>query len=220
MSDEGQYIKEVESYFLSLAGEGLMLSSQDYALIAELRDRNVPKEVVLRGISRAFAEQEKEGAEGQRKIRSLRQCRRFIEKSAEDFSPLQEKKMPSDEAKKPTGIIAEAADKLGDFINREKTPTVREYYINLRNKVLGLQSAGEENLLGCIITLESECIEEFFSELPEDERDSILEEARASVERRGRYMTEKAFSESVISFRNEIIHNRYRVKNLYGYDRG
>jgi len=56
------------------------------------------------------------------------------------------------------------------------------------------------------------------STLPEKERDSVNREAEEKVKGRGRYMTEKAFTESVISFRNEIIHNKYGVRSLYSYD--
>lgn len=220
MSDQGQYIKEIERYFIELLGEGIMLSSEDYAIITDFRDRGIPKEVVLRGISRAFSELERQSPDTQRKIRNLKECRPFIEKSAEDFSPLEERKTAVISEEEPSGIIGEAAQKLSSFINEEKRPNIRDYYISLRNRVLSLEDSNEENTLGCIINLESECLEDFFSELSEDDRESILKEARASVERRGRYMTEKAFSESVISFRNEIIHNRYRVKNLFGCDRG
>ena len=52
MGNNSDYIKEVENYFLSHAGKGIMLSSADYNLIKEWKGRKVPKEVVLKGINR------------------------------------------------------------------------------------------------------------------------------------------------------------------------
>ena len=92
MSEGESYIKDVERYFISLAGEGIMLSSADYAIILELRKRDVPKEVVLRGISRAFSKLNEDAAEGAGKVRNIKQCLSFIEESIEEFRPLKERK--------------------------------------------------------------------------------------------------------------------------------
>ena len=61
MEQDSNYVKDIEKYFLSLAGEGIMLSSMDYNLILEWRNNEIPKEVVFKGINRAF-EKEKLGA--------------------------------------------------------------------------------------------------------------------------------------------------------------
>lgn len=56
MNGGSEYIKEIETYFLTLAGEGIMLSSFDYSLIQDWKKRDIPKEIVYKGISRAFTE--------------------------------------------------------------------------------------------------------------------------------------------------------------------
>ncbi len=218
MTDSGGYIRDVEKYFLSLAGEGIMLSSEDYTVISKLRDRQIPKEVVLRGISRAFEKLNADDDDGKNRVRSMKQCSSFIEESIEEYSPLKERKISEESNKEHTGIIGEAAQKLGGYINEEKRTDVRDYYIMLRNRVLDLEGAPEENVLGRILSIEADCLEKFFNALPEEERSTIALDAETRVKGRGRYMTEKAFSESVISFRNEIIHNKYGVKYLYSYD--
>jgi hypothetical protein len=218
MSEDSRYIKDVESYFISLAGEGIMLSSDDYALISKLRDRQIPKEVVLRGINHAFKKLNLEDDKGKNRIRSMRQCSSFIEECVVEYSPLKERKIVESTGEGHTGVIGEAAEKLGEFINEEKRANIRDYYIRLRNSVLELEGVKEENALGRIIKLEGDCIEGLLSTLPEKEREAVNREAEEKVKGRGRYMTEKAFTESVISFRNEIIHNKYGVRSLYSYD--
>jgi|GEM_PF-784880 len=220
MTQSGRYIKDVERYFISLAGEGIMLSSEDYALISKLRDRKVPKEVVLRGINRAFKKLNVEDDKGKNRIRSMRQCYSFIEESIDEYSPLKERKISRETNRGRTGIIGEAAGKLSDFINEEKKASVRDYYIIFRNRVLELEHVEEDNALGAIISLEADCLEQFFNSLTDEERQSIALDAELRVKGRGRYMTEKAFAESIISFRNEIIHNKYGVRSLYSYDQG
>ena len=219
MTEGGGYIKDVERYFISLAGEGIMLSSQDYAIISELRDKQVPKEVVLRGISRAFQKLDEEDDKGMR-IRSMRQCYSFIEESIEEYSPLKERRISEEASREYKGIVGEAAQKLSGYINEEKRANVRDYYIMLRNRILELEEAPEDNVLGSIISIEADCLESFFNELPEEERSLIEHDAENRLKERGRYMTGKAYSESVISFRNEIIHNKYGLRFLYSYDRG
>lgn len=217
MTEGGSYIKDVERYFISLAGEGIMLSSQDYAIISELRDKQVPKEIVFRGISRAFQKLNAEDDKGKR-IRSLQQCKPFIQESIEEHRPLKERKISGEASTEHTGVVGEAAQKLSGYINDEKRANVRDYYVMLRNRILELEGAPEDNALGSIISIEADCLEKFFRELSEEERSSIAHDAENRVKGRGRYMTEKAFSESLISFRNEIIHNKYGVRFLYNYD--
>ncbi len=161
MTQDSRYIKDVESYFISLAGEGIMLSSNDYALISKLRDRQIPKEVVLRGINHAFKKLNAEDDKGENRIRSLRQCYSFIEESIDEYSPLKERKISQQTGMEQSGIIGEVTEKLGNFINEEKRANIRNYYIKLRNSVLELEDVEEENALGRIIKLEGDCIEEF-----------------------------------------------------------
>ena len=78
----------------------------------------------------------------------------------------------------------------------------------LRNRILELEGAPEDNALGGIISIEADCLEKFFKELPEEEKSSIAHDAENRVKGRGRYMTEKAGAERGISFRNEIIHKK------------
>jgi len=220
MTEGGDYIKDVEKYFISLAGEGIMLSSADYALILDYRKREIPKEVVLRGINRAFTEARAKDDKERMRIRSLKQCSSYIENSVIEYSPVKERKISEDKDGSRTGIIGETAAKLSEFIKGEEKGNVRDYYIGLRQRVLELDNASEENALGRISKLEGECMEEFFNALPGDERESLSREAASKIQGRGRYMTDQALGESVISFRNEIIHNRYGVRYLFGYDQG
>ena len=220
MTENGHYIKDVERYFISLAGEGIMLSSGDYALISELRDRKVPKEVVLRGINHAFKKLNVEDDKGKNRIRSMRQCYSFIEEIIDEYSPVKERGISEEADREHMGIVEEAAQRLSDFINEEKKVNIRNYYIMLRSKVLELERVEEDNALGTIISLEADCLEQFFNSLTDEERLSITRDAELRVKGRGRYMTEKAFAESVISFRNEIIHNKYGLRYLYSYEQG
>lgn len=59
MGNNSDYLKDIEKYFHSLAGKGIMLSSMDYSLILEWRNKEIPKEVILKGINRAFENSKK-----------------------------------------------------------------------------------------------------------------------------------------------------------------
>jgi hypothetical protein len=79
-------IKEIESYFLTLAGEGIMLSPIDYSLIQDWKKRHVPREVVLKGINRAFSETGTKSKGAGVPPRSLKQCASFV-KCIEEYGP-------------------------------------------------------------------------------------------------------------------------------------
>ena len=208
-----EYIKEIEAYFLTLAGEGLMLSSIDYSLIQDWKKRQVPKEVVLKGINRAFSESGVKSKGAGVSPRSLKHCVSYVEKCIEEYGPLIKKgRSGRDKESKPGGIKGDIEERLERFINDEKEQSIRDYYIRLRKKVLGLDNAGGANYFPDIMELERESLEEFFRGLPDNEREKISSEAEKMIEDRARYMTRSAYGESLVSFRNEILGKKYGIK--------
>lgn len=215
MSSDPDYIKDVEKYFLSLAGEGIMLSSMDYSLIGGWKDSEVPKEVVLRGINRAFVEAGRKDKSDTRVPKSIRHCAEYVEKCIEGYGRQNLKESPGNVSDiKSEGIVNETAEKLSRMIDGETGEGLRDYYIKLRKKILTLEGAGSQNLLKRINGIEEECMEEFFKGLKESEKENIVSDAESLLKDRARYMTEDAYRESMISFRNEILANRYGIKSV------
>lgn len=54
--DRISYLSEVEQFFLALTDSGLALSANDYHLISQWEDRQVPVHLVCRGIEKGFVE--------------------------------------------------------------------------------------------------------------------------------------------------------------------
>ena len=209
MDRGSDYIREIESYYLTLAGEGIMLSPIDYNIIREWKKREIPREVVLMGINRAFSESGIKGAPGS--PRSLKHCAGFVEKCIEEYGPpAGEKKSRRKDA--PGGADMEVAERLERHIHDAKAPAVRDYYIKLRKKVLGLDRAEGANYISGVMGLEKESLEEFFLGLPDKERQKISLEAEKIIKDRSRYMTKSAYEESLVSFRNEILGKKYGIK--------
>lgn len=207
--DQGRdYIKDIESYFLTLAGEGIMLSPLDYSLIQDWKKREVPGEIVLKGINRAFSES---GVQGKAAPRSIKHCAGYVEACIEEYCPPEREKTSGRKAGSSVPD-SDAAGRLAQLINDEKTPPVREYYTKLRKKLLAIgKNSGDMNVSG-IIEIERESLEEFFSGLPEKEREKIGSAAEEMIKKRARYMTESAYDESLVSFRNEILAKKYGIK--------
>ena len=96
MRNNSDYLKDIEKYFHSLAGKGIMLSSMDYSLILEWRNKEIPKEVILKGINRAFEESKLRDGQGASSIRNLKQCAQYIENSIDEFRPIIAKNKDAD----------------------------------------------------------------------------------------------------------------------------
>jgi len=205
-----EYIKEIESYFLTLAGEGIMLSPIDYSLIQDWKKRQVPKEVVLKGINRAFSESGTKSKGAGIPPRSLKHCAAYVEKCIEEFAPPVRERSPK-RAARPGGTEGGVEERLEKLINDVKDSTLRSYYIKLRKKVLVLdKDAG--NFISRVSELETGALDEFFDGLPEKEREKIGIEAERMIKDRARYMTKGAYEESLLSFRNEILGKKYGIK--------
>lgn len=210
MKSDSGYIKEIESYFLKLAGEGIMLSPIDYSLIRDWKKRRIPMEVVLKGINRAFS-----GSgvrpKGTGAPRSLKQCAKDVEKCMEEYGlPAGEKGSKRKAA--PVAADSDIPERLGRLINEERDPALRDYYIRLRRRVLGAGKAEGAEYISTVMEFEKEALEEFFLGLPDKEREKIGSQAEKMISERARYMTKSAYAESLVSFRNEILAKKYGIK--------
>jgi hypothetical protein len=212
MNPGGNYIKNVEEYFISLAGEGIMLSSIDYDLIRGWRDGGIPEEIVMRGISRAFGDKGRKAMPGG-SIRGLRQCAEFIKTCAEEYgyrSSSGRGDVTEAEAGRGADPELSITERLGRLIESEKRDAVRKYYSGLRARILKSEG-GDELPLSRLI---GEAMDEFFASLPDKEREKIEAEARGKLGERARLMTEKAYAESLVSFRNEILSKKYSIESV------
>jgi hypothetical protein len=210
MNGGPEYVKEIESYFLKLAGEGIMLSPIDYSLIQDWKKRSVPREVVLKGINRAFSESGTK-LKGGGPPKSLKHCAAYVEACIEEYDP------PVGEKKSRSKAVHGGGDpdihsRLERFINDELDKALRDYYIKLRKKVLTLDKAEGADYISSIVELEREALEEFFLGLTDKEKGKIVSEAEKMIEGRARYMTGSAYDESLLSFRNEILAKKYGIK--------
>ena len=211
MGNNSEYIKEVEKYFLSLAGKGIMLSSMDYSLIAEWKNKKIPKEVVFKGINRAFQKHKSADGREESSIRNIKQCAAYVEQSVIEYSPVIGKKNDRTKIKDSDNTASSILEALNHYINNESCKRNKDYYIDLKQNLL---SVNEENPLSHISNIEEMALEKYFMGLDQSARDEIVQDAREKLGDRARHKTEAAIEESIISFRNEILAGKYDLKSL------
>ncbi len=215
MEHNSNYIKDVEKYFLSLAGEGIMLSSMDYSLIMEWKNKEIPKEVVFKGINKAFEKWKSKEGQGPKSKRSLMQCAEYIENSIEEYSPIIGKDSDTSEDLDTSANFDIVVKRVNSFIESEKEDILRSYYLNMKEKLLAQMKSNRDSALSMSAQIEQECIDDFFESLTESEKKDIMLEAQGKLGNRARHMTEAALLESTASFRNEILINNYGLKSLH-----
>lgn len=211
MGNNSDYIKEVEKYFLSLAGKGIMLSSMDYSLITEWKNKEIPKEVVFKGINRAFQKHKSADGQDESSIRNIKQCSKYVEQSIIEYSPVIGKKVERVQTKDSENTVNSIVEALNHYINNENNKRKKDYYIDLKQNLL---SVNEENPMSHISDIEEGTLEKYFLSLDEQVKDEIITEAREKLGVRARHMTDAAIEESIISFRNEILAGKYNLKSL------
>jgi len=208
-------VREIEKYFLSLAGEGIMLSSMDYGLIQGWKKKNVPRELVLKGIQKAFSESTMKSRGGKGPPRNLKQCAGYVDEYIADCRPQYLESIQKETVSSGAGgIIEEISRALGGLISDLQKGVKLEYYRNLRHKILELDEGADENLFRTISEIEEKSLDHYFDALPEKTKTEINREAEDMVEGRARHMTESAYTESLISFRNEIVCQRYGLRTI------
>ena len=210
MGNNSDYIKDIEKYFLSLAGEGIMLSSMDYTLIQGWKNKGIPKEVVFKGINRAFEISRAKDGPDSNSLRNLKQCVQYIESSIEEYKPILGSQ--DSEAESFDNEQGSILEKLNKYIADEKPGIVQNYYLNMKQKLVSSTNNSDDLTLG--VKIEEECLQEFFTNLSDTEKEDITLEASNRLGSRARHMTETAVEESLVSFRNEILIERSGLKSL------
>lgn len=217
MAYRSSYIKEVERYFLSTVGRGIMLSSRDYDLIASWRRRGVPKEVIFRGISngiRSFRDKRGEGG-------GLPQSLFYLVSSVEEEIARywgEKKDKSGDSGLKKSDVIKKVVERLAKIIKSEERESVRRHYAAVRKKVMDLTSSAEDALFRELERIEGESYESFFQNLTESEREKIKLRAESMISGRSRFMTARAYEESLVSVRNEILKRDYKLAGIISDD--
>ena len=107
MIEEEEYFREVEEHYSRKRGIPWPLSPKELKLIDEWFEAQIPMEVVLRGIDRAF--KVKEGAE-EKEISSLLYCRKIVKT---EFK----KHLKAMEGQKSAGETPAEAKNVGEYLN-------------------------------------------------------------------------------------------------------
>jgi len=214
MGNNSDYLKDIEKYFHSLAGKGIMLSSMDYSLILEWRNKEIPKEVILKGINRAFENSKKVHGKDGSSIRNLKQCVEHINSSIEEFRPIIGKSVDKDYSQETGDAFGNIVNRLNKYIESEKEGIIKNYYLDIKEHLLRSVDKNSPNILSFCSKIEEESLERLYMKLPEQEREQIFQEAKSILGDRVLRMTEQALEESMVSFRNEIISNKYGLKTI------
>ena len=214
MGNNSDYLKDIEKYFHSLAGKGIMLSSMDYSLILDWRNKEIPKEVVFKGINRAFENSKKIHGKDGSSIRNLKQCVEHINNSIEEFRPIIGKNIEKGDSSDREISLSNIVEQLNKYIESEKQELLKSYYLDMKELLLKLPDRNSSNIFTLSAQIEEESLQKFFMKLPESEKAQVSQEANNILGDRARRMTEQAIEESLVSFRNEIISNKYRLKTI------
>lgn len=211
MNVDRDYIKDIEGYFLSSAGEGIMLSSKDYSLIADWKNRKIPKEIVLRGINKAVTGWKEKEENRKKPIRSLKYCVPYVEQSIIEHGFVLRESDRQRAENEHVGIVGELLERLGTLMGSAQGES-KEYYKELRERISKINEDEHDNVISRIYEIEEDCLNTLFATLPPDARVDISTEAEDKVKARAKYMTNDAYNESVLSFRNEIIISKFDIK--------
>jgi hypothetical protein len=207
------FVKDIESYYLNLKGEGIMLSPKEYDLIVNWRSRSVPKEIVIRGIRRAFEKGFIDDHDRKRNFRSLSQCAAYVEELIRGYKSSQQTGL-SEARHGNKDMVQLTVERLNEIISSEKREFIRKHYIKSRKRILGLHGEGEGDVFNRLRQIEADFYEDVFQNMSGIDKKRLIEQAQAHLSTRERFMTKQARGESLISFRNELMIKQLRLANF------
>jgi hypothetical protein len=213
MSRDRSYLREVERYFLSIIGSGVMLSSRDYDLIKEWETREIPIDALCRALGRAV-EEYRSSREG-RLPKSLYHCLSEVEEELKEYYRSSKRHIVDPKTRSQV-LVAEILDHLASVISKESNRELRKLYSEIRERVYSFVEMDEASIYQNVERLEKELYERFFDSLDSDLKGDILSQAESMIHLGGRYMTHEAYHESLIFYRNKILGERFGIEKVLG----
>ena len=213
-AEERNYVTEIERYFFSLSGKGIMLSARDYGFIRELGRRSVSRETVMKGIDYAFGERERRGAGKPRDLFAIREeIERYVKSRVSEPEPEPPRSRGGTFAERK--MIETVVRNLDRVIMEEDRKKLREKYRDLRGLVA--QAGGEDsaNLYRKFGSLWRGFLEDVFSGLSGEERERITAAAEDRLPPESKFYDGDAREKTLLAFREEILLETLGIKNVF-----
>ena len=187
MIDEEEYFRLIEEYFLQKRGNPVLLSPREWSLIREWYETEIPQEVILRAIDRAFEKREED-----KRPLSLRYCSRLVKsehkkymKSLEGKGEAEARLLQPEAANVQDFLqrLVEALEKSGSLAAESGNQALSEFFFNkkkeLTDSILApFRSSTNGNLQRVeeqLTTLEKE-IEQVLLRMISEDRMTVLKE--------------------------------------------
>jgi len=213
--DPDSYISEIEKYFLSLKGSGVMLSSTDYNSIIDWKEKNIPKEVIIRGIKSAFKNHSRAR---DKKLNSIYQCLPFIEQSISLYKISDKKNNSICDEVAIDNLIERIKREIRIAIKSQSNLLLKEELKKMESEIDKIKNLDENTFYIKLKEYDDKLLNKIFKKLTKMDADRIMSEAEKKIEKRSRYMSLKAREESLLSFRNQIIKDKFNLNSIFSYE--
>jgi len=213
--DPDSYISEIEKYFLSLKGSGVMLSSTDYNSIIDWKEKNIPKEVILRGIKSAFKNHLRAR---NNKLNSIYQCLPFIEQSISLYKISDKKNNSICDEVSIDNLIEGIKREIRIAIKSQSNLLLKEELKKMESEIDKINNLDENTFYIKLKEFDDKLLNKIFKKLTKMDADRIMSEAEKKIEKRSLYMSFKAREESLLSFRNQIIKDKFNLNSIFSYE--
>ena len=201
MSQADTFIKDIENYFLTLSGKGLMISSKDYYLIKEWMERGLSKEQIFKGIRDAFEQKTED------RIKNIYDCKEHVENSEIKLNKSESIKTDLVESK---FYIDKLINNFNQLINKEKHPNLLKLHNKYKSELSKL-NADSNNLFEKINKIEEKYFDQFFEYLEQKDKSNLKHEINKAVNRDNSYINE-AYKKKVLN-----IHSKNLIIEKYIY---
>jgi hypothetical protein len=211
------YLEQIEEFFLSHRGRGLMVSPDDAAYVRELESLGVPADVVCRGVARAFADRRPGTAPGAQAPQSLRACRGYVDVEIDAWRAKEVGRNDWQDTRAREQLLGELAALLSriERLGRDSHDPQRTYYRRAWRGVRDLHARasreGTENVLAShsLAALESKALADFLGALAPIEQVHVRREAESRVSLSRAEISARAWEAAVLASLEAVLRETY-----------
>jgi len=208
MNQSDTFVKDIENYFLTLCGKGLMVSSNDYYLISKWQDMGLSKERVIKGITDAF--EQKTG----NSIRSIYDCKEQVESSG---SELNERSVAAGSLEVRL-YIKNLSDNFSRLIKGERSSGLHKLHSEFKAKLSGLD-VSEKNVFETVNEMEAEYFDRIYKCLDEAHSEIFRDNVERFLASRNDYVNERSKEKLLNTYLKNLIIEKYISFNPFEVDK-
>ena len=201
------YIKDIESYFLNLKGKGIMLSSRDYELINNWRERSIPKNILIDAIAAIFNQFDQDKYPSISKIEN--EINEYIKDKYLNIEVYESDNLENNK------LLCTIIKNIESFKRNETRLDIINVYSEIKAELIKLKNNKTKDTFKELKKIESKYLDKLLLVLDEKTKKLINEKSYEMLPVESKFYDEQTKEITLRSYIKDLVLEKLKIRNIF-----